>query len=267
MKNLLVVGVICLFLGIAIAPSINANVSKESELIEITTEICGLGGGKHTSYLTEEAAEEVERLFENIRGKLNTTESREEAEKIFKDAVVELDTYGLLGGMSVKQAQKLVTGRYQNTRIIKNFGSMIDRNRNFSNSDLLCLTAGYATNAFIMGPFSFLSLLLLPPIGASLTFILYVFPMAVFGFMVFGDYSVGQHAVYYPAEGWVRTIGLTGLKKWDGKFYGQLLRIDFGLGGEFLGGIGFTGLRIHYGFFNTLFLGSALLMKIGPKHP
>ena len=267
MKHLLVVGVIGLFLGLACAPMINANVETESERVAITTEICGLGGGKHTSYLTEEEAEEVKRLFENIRGRLNTTDSREEAEKIFKDAVVELDAFGLLGGMSVKQAQKLVTGRYQNTRIIKKFGSMSDRNRNFSNSELLCLTAGFATNSFIMGPFSFLSLLFLPPIGAGLTFILYVFPIAVFGFMVFGDYSIGQHAVYYPAEGWIRTIGLTGLNKWDGKFNGQLLRIDFGLGGEFLGGIGFTGLRIHYGFFNTLFLGSALLMKIGPKHP
>jgi len=44
LKKLLVVGVIVLFLGLACAPSINANVSKDSELVEITTEICGLGG-------------------------------------------------------------------------------------------------------------------------------------------------------------------------------------------------------------------------------
>jgi len=43
MKKLLVAGVIVLFLGLAIAPSINANVSKasiDSELVEITTELC-----------------------------------------------------------------------------------------------------------------------------------------------------------------------------------------------------------------------------------
>ena len=34
MKKLLVVGVIVLFLGLAIAPSINANVSKDDELVE-----------------------------------------------------------------------------------------------------------------------------------------------------------------------------------------------------------------------------------------
>lgn len=40
MKKLLVIGVIVLFLGLAVAPSINANINKESELVEITTKIC-----------------------------------------------------------------------------------------------------------------------------------------------------------------------------------------------------------------------------------
>jgi len=37
-------------------------------------------------------------------------ETRGEAEAIFKEAVVELDKYGLLGGLSVRQVQRLVTG-------------------------------------------------------------------------------------------------------------------------------------------------------------
>ncbi len=60
MKKLLVVGVIALFLGFAIAPSINANVSKasiDSELVEITTEVCGLNGENHTIQLTNEEAD------------------------------------------------------------------------------------------------------------------------------------------------------------------------------------------------------------------
>ena len=59
MKKLLVVGVIVLFLGLAIAPSINANVSKisiDNELVEFTTEVCGLNGGKHTVQLTKAEA-------------------------------------------------------------------------------------------------------------------------------------------------------------------------------------------------------------------
>ena len=56
MKKLLVIGVIGLFLGLAIAPSINANVSRDNEMVEITTEVCGLGGGKHTVQLIAEGA-------------------------------------------------------------------------------------------------------------------------------------------------------------------------------------------------------------------
>jgi len=109
-KKGLVVTVILLFIGLAFAPSINANVSKtsiDSELVEITTEICGLNGGKHTVSLSKEDADEVDRLFDSIKEKLDKVETREESEEIFKEAVVELDKYGLLGGLSVKQAQRI----------------------------------------------------------------------------------------------------------------------------------------------------------------
>ena len=75
MKKVLSLGIIILFLGLAVARSINANICKESELVEITTEICGLGGGKHTVQLTQEEAEEVNRILNNIREQLNSTDS------------------------------------------------------------------------------------------------------------------------------------------------------------------------------------------------
>ncbi len=267
MKKLLAVCVIVLFLGLAIAPSINANVSKEGELVEITTEVCGIDGVKpHTVKLTKEDAEEVEKLIDDIERRLDEVETREETVEIFNEAVVELDKYSLLGSLSIKQAQRLVTGGYQNSRVMEILGRMIGRNQNITNSNLLCLTAGHTTNSFIMGPLSLLGILLSVYLN-WLFLIFFFFPVEICGLMVFGDFSIGQHAVYYPAEGWVRAIGLTGVKKWDGKFYGQLLKIDFGLGGEFLGGIGFTGFRMNYGFLNTFFLGSALLVKLGAIHP
>ena len=93
MRKLFVIGVIGLFFGLAVAPSINADVSKDDELVEFTTEICGLGGRKHTVLLTKEEAEEIDRLFISIRDRLNATDSKEEAEVIFSEAVVELDTF------------------------------------------------------------------------------------------------------------------------------------------------------------------------------
>ncbi|UCD13830.1 MAG: hypothetical protein JSW60_09805, partial [Thermoplasmatales archaeon] len=63
MKKGLVFAAILLFIGLAFAPSIHANISRasiDSELVEITTEVCGLNGGKHTVKLTQEKAGEVE---------------------------------------------------------------------------------------------------------------------------------------------------------------------------------------------------------------
>jgi hypothetical protein len=153
MKKLFVVGVIGLFLGLACAPSLNAGVSKESEQVEFTTEICGLNGGKQVVKLTQQQAIEVEELFDLIRERLNATESREEAEEIFKEAVVDLDKYGLLGGLSVKQAQRLVIGDYQNSKgeillqEIYNKKLIVDNKSNF-----LCLLSGESDLTTIIGP-------------------------------------------------------------------------------------------------------------------
>jgi len=145
MKKLISAIVILLFIGLAFAPSINANVGKE-ELVEFTTEVCGLNGGKQTVKLTQQQADEVKELFDSINMRLNATKSKGEAEEIFKDAVVQLDKYGLLGGLSVKQAQKLVIGGYQNPRVIdfidklkqSSIGSLVQITEHHS-----CLVGGY----------------------------------------------------------------------------------------------------------------------------
>jgi len=139
-----VFGVIVLFLGLAIAPSINANVSKasiDSELVEITTEICGIDGVKpHTVSLSKEDAEEVELLIDDIKSRLDNVETREETVEIFNEAIVEFDKYGLLGGLSAKQAQRLITDGYNNLRI----GEFFEKANIDSNikGNFFCLLAG-----------------------------------------------------------------------------------------------------------------------------
>ena len=49
-------------------------------------------------------------IFDDIKERLSNVASYDEAFIIFNDAVVALDKYGLLGGLSVKLAQRLVTG-------------------------------------------------------------------------------------------------------------------------------------------------------------
>jgi hypothetical protein len=117
MRRIFALGVILLFIGVSIAPSVNQSVVKASDdndLVEVTTQVCGIKGyGNTTVKLTREQYQNVEDYLVEFRAKLNQTSTREEAVLIFKEAVVELNTYGLLPkGMSVEQTQKLVTSGY-----------------------------------------------------------------------------------------------------------------------------------------------------------
>jgi hypothetical protein len=104
-----------LFIGVAVAPSITQRVvtaSQEDDLVEVTTQACGIQGYKDTKVkLTKQQYQDLEQYLVEFRARLNQTSTREEAIPIFKDAVVELDKYGLLPkGMSVERAQQLVLG-------------------------------------------------------------------------------------------------------------------------------------------------------------
>jgi hypothetical protein len=114
MKKLLAIGIIFLFIGVAVAPSINTAVvkaSNDNDLVEVTSQACGIQGfGDTTVKLTKQQYQELEQYLVDFRARLNQTTTREEAIPIFKDAVVELNKFGLLPrGMSVERAQHLVT--------------------------------------------------------------------------------------------------------------------------------------------------------------
>jgi len=119
------VGVILVFIGAAIAPGINFNIikaSNDNDLVEVTTQACGVKRfGNTTVKLTREQYQNLEQYLVDFRARLNQTTTREEAVPIFKEAVVELNKYGLLPkGMSVDQAKKFVTMSYQgNSKVEK----------------------------------------------------------------------------------------------------------------------------------------------------
>ncbi len=268
----LAIAVIVLFLGVAVAPSINANVSKEA-LVEFTMEVCGLNGGKQTVKLTQEEAEEVELLFDTIRERLNDTESRKEAEEIFKEAVVELNKYGLLGGLSIKQAQRLVTGGYHDSRAMKISERIFSRFQK-NNSNYLCLIAGTTNGTNFDSQLELLFgriIVLLGCVGPIFfnkfplytLFILGYFFMDIFDSFnpvaiasrvnLGGEKGGGWHPefVEFYANGWIVTIGLLGIKRYNRELIGTLplygtAILSQGFIYKFNPGIlGFTGLQIY----------------------
>jgi len=117
-RKCLAIGIIFLFIGVAITPSINFNIVKAShdkDLVEVTTQACGINGFEDTSVkLTREQYQNLERYLVEFKTRLNLTTTKEEAVPIFMEAVVELNKYGLLPErMSVERAHRLVTGWYQ----------------------------------------------------------------------------------------------------------------------------------------------------------
>ena len=289
MKKLLVVGVIVLFLGLAIAPSINANVNKasiDSELVEITTEICGLNGGKHTVLLSKEDADEVDLLFKSIRAQLNNAESREKVVEIFKKAIIELDKYGLLDGLSGKQLQRLVVGWYQSP-IKRALNKIFNRNSMMLDDDenIFCLILG--KTSYQIGFERVLSRILV-----ILAILLYNLELERLGsyFLLFwilssiGVYEnpiqilntigLGAHdgdTYRMPAKGWIWSLGVNGIKSWNDSFYGNLpiLPIQYLVGRIYYPGIiGYTGLALHTDDFKEFyFLGTALWLKINTAPP
>ncbi len=263
MKKFLAVTVILLFIGLAVAPSINANASKES-LIEFTTEVCGLDGRKQTVKLSQEEANEVEVLFDSIRKRLNVTESIEETEEIFKEAIVKLNKYGLLGGLSVEKVQNLITGRFQNLRIAK-FLEKANIN-SFIKGNFLCLLNGKTDYTMFDGFFSTLLLILsFLFIGLDIFVLLWMssyyftnsFPLSLSQTVSLGVQGVQWT---YPANGWVFTNGLTGVKKWEGNIIGD---ICLGILDEFIGVTGFTGIKITNSDSNYVYyMGFARRVKI-----
>jgi hypothetical protein len=118
-RKWLAVGIILLFIGVSVAPSINQCVVKASQnddLVEVITQACGIKGyGDNTVKLTRQQTREIDRLFESLNNKLDKTTSREESVRVYNEVIIELSRNGLLPqGMTIDQAQRLVMGWNQN---------------------------------------------------------------------------------------------------------------------------------------------------------
>ena len=114
-KKPLAIGTIFLFIGIAVTPLINYSVVKAStdnDLVEVTTQACGIKGfGDTTVKLTREQYLDLEQYLVEFRARLNQTSTKEEVTALYKEAIVELNDYGLLPkGLSIPLAERLVIG-------------------------------------------------------------------------------------------------------------------------------------------------------------
>ena len=293
MKKIHVVGVILLFIGVAVAPSINMSVvkaSQDDDLVEVTTQACGIKGyGNTTVKLTREQYQNLEQYLVEFSARLNQTTTRKEAVPIFKEAVVELEKYGLLPrGMSEERAQRLVISLCFSQRSGEFFKRIFGGNQDIKSINMFCLVSGKATNIMSFGAFYPLRLYL-SVLGNSfsdfwmftwiISEILLVLRRAFFPLYLFGEFSIGEvykyyqgSDKYYPSTGTIFSLGILGPRIYSGSYYGQIREIPtvqmspVGYSIYYSGILGFTGLNIGISGGNFL-IGSCILVNIEPSPP
>jgi len=272
--------------GIIAADSIKSDNSEMVEItIQICK---GDEAEDHNVILSQKQAEELESLINRTKAKLDAVETLEETSAIFNDAVVSLYELGVLPeGMSIEEAKRLVNGMDQNPNVINKLEQWFFRNQEkietFDN--FLCLIAGHTDRTFFIGPSLIPSLFLtiitavsieLLDILLSILFISGLFNSSFFNpiqinwfilFMLFGGLNLltwqfiplaighiiklggkGGFGMQIPAEGWINTIGLKGIKIWN-EFYGWIL--------------GFIGIKICFSFkedWTQFYMGATLML-------
>jgi len=294
-KKSVAVSVILLFIGVAIAPSINFNVvkaSNDNDLVEVTTQACGINGfGNTTVKLTREQYQNLERNLATFKERLNQTTSREEVKKLYNEFIVELDNYGLLGRLSIKQAQRLMTGIYTNAKLTSLSETILNKVKGLTpnESNYLCFVYGEPKeHTYFQGPIGRISglffslfvqglifvhvlvlILVTLIVSSSFFFSSVINPLQIGTTIYYGltsyDFSNGWRE--WSATGLLRTTGLLGNKSWNGTFYGYLPIPTGFFGTTYLPGInGFIGLRIRSNSLNYYF-GSALWVQMTTEPP
>jgi hypothetical protein len=250
-KKGLVVGIIVLFIGLAVIPSINANYSRipiKSKFVETSVRIHGARSiTPFTLRLTERESKEVDIIFDNLRISLDSAETGEEIDEIFDNAVESLHKLGMFPKMTIKEAKQLV-----NCRSVKSpLGNLGTRGENFN-----CKIAGETTHTYMcdLGN-EFLNDILERIRNPKLFFLIWrpfnlPYYLGKIGYIAFSryEYGFGPYDYYDRAFGWVFTNGSNGVVTWRGHIRGDLfIRVvwaDIDIVEIFMGVKDFNGLFI-----------------------
>jgi hypothetical protein len=290
-KKGLVITVIFLFIAVSFQPAIAVEPSEKltdnDEKIEYTIQIIKTNKViEKKVYLTQQQADELENLIENIRADLFNSETQEETNEIYNNAVNSFNNLGLFPeDITLNEIKQLVIGETQKLYSIKFKNEM---SNGFENS--LCFVSGDSWTTYFLRPGLFVLLkmiglfsTLLPYISSSFElknanesslgyfwFYLLFFPFRIGDIVYLGEtmwYWFGdpEPIDYIPAVGWISTVGTNGIKNHKGSFFGNLLEKKSPRDSMWVyypGIFGFTGIRINKSPNSAFYMGFALKVSI-----
>jgi hypothetical protein len=254
-KNGLVIGVILLFIGVTIQPSV-ITVQLDTidvEYYDVTTEFIGLDK-EYTTQLTKEEIQKLDALFNSINECLNKSKSMKESVERLKEAIIELDSLALLGDIGIQQTEKLVTSYYQNPKLMNALERIYNREKGaLDDKNIFCLIVGKTAGFVFLSPMVLLSTILLMlyfavhgdfyyPEDEALFIVLVLMVLTIPS--VFIPFCLGRMVGFEDwSSGKILSFGLYGPKYWNGNLKGNLVSPLLGI--ENIGMLGFTGLKIE----------------------
>jgi|GEM_PF-5297691 len=264
MNKAYVVGIILIIVCAGVIPCVDAqvvNTAATNESITVTSEACGGQDSKGASVqLTGEQYQNLQRFLNEFKTQLYQASSREDVTRLFRDAVVELNEYGVLPqGLNVQEAQRLVTGT---PRHLGGWARLARSNT----SNYLCLIAGN-TNGTIVTGFPLCNLACaLGSVGALVELRNWI-PVQLASVVFMGGWGEFMGYAPGPAGGWVYSLGANGVRNWTGPMHGNypgtIIRFRIkDVMGWYPGIIGFTGINIMGTNTEHFFLGTALAVSI-----
>ena len=215
-KKWFAIAIILLFTGVALFPTITADTRITS---------------------SEKQYVEVEKIFNDLKVKLDTATTKQEALVLINEAIVELNEHGLLPkGLSIKRTQRIVTECFSRSDFILPFQGFNENNTGNTN----CLVIGFANETFFRPyptiydiPFIYY-LRFNTSFGEYFNFLLWFYVFRASQPIKFGPYAWvgGRNKLVengnvtrediHASSGWVWTLGGNGVQKWNGTFYGGL---------------------------------------------
>ena len=304
MKKTLVFGIVLLFIGVAFAPSLYAdveNLSEQQELIEFEVEFYGLDAhNEHNVFLTSNEAKRLDDIFDEIDIYLKNINSNDEIENIYQWAISELYKLGLFKDYNYNEIQRLISTIFQ-IYSLTNLENKIHSQDNLNDDykeNWICLIIGMSNDAFFHYGKEFLFETIYDIanlIGENtdswaikififaVVFSIYVY-YQLYGLEKNGKITFGEHGMHYNEHGWpvytkhpgsgdIWTFGLNGTVEWSGDLWGQLGVVKYVDEPDYrvyqhIGVEGFTGFKISNPItFKRHFLGFAEHVAIGPNYP
>lgn len=272
LREAVVIFIVLLFVGVSASSSIAFYATKNpqnDDLVEMTTQAYGFyDNGITTVKLTREQYQDLMLYLVEFRAQLNRTTTQGETAYIFREAIAELDTYGLLPvGLTLKQAQQIVTGMVQK-KIFRSYQRLLVQiitSSQEDDSNTLCLIAGQTNRTLFENSgstlFNKIQYSTDSPVLRTFSGIMYRYmtvrcsnnPFSLLNRMNLGYQSNVSNVTYY-ASGWVSTTGTNGIKRNEGNIQGTLsvegTRYSPGIPetfSQFPAAVGFIGIKIGSG--------------------